>query len=456
MSDPNCILALFQEQHDSRKLNPMIDSTVIKHKTTTKSVLDLKNLYDNGNLNLEPGFQRQSVWTIRDRESLIDSVLRNYPLPAIMLYKRQKDGNLVFDVIDGKQRLESIFMFMGTMRGRFSTRTHLPGAESPESVNWNQLKRKNLQPNVTGYEIPVIEVDGSIGDIINVFVRINSTGKALTGQEKRHARYYNSPFLKAAARLATRFERYFLDNGIFSVGQLTRMKHVEFVCELMLSLVQGDVLNKKTALDRVMDTRSFDGRQLAKASRMVVSTLNRVKLMFPLLKTTRFRQVTDFYSLAVLVGKFEQERLILTDARLNRLAWDILKIFSTRVDEVRELQRKAKGARPDQEIYRDYLLTVSQMTDDVAQRRNREKILRGLLVSLFARKDSQRGFTAEQRRVLWNKVGAPQCVTCSCKLTWEDFTIDHIDPYSKGGLSRLENAALMCRKHNSKKGNRRL
>jgi hypothetical protein len=189
---------------------------------------------------------------------------------------------------------------------------------------------------------------------------------------------------------------------------------------------------------------------------MVVSTLNRVKLMFPLLKTTRFRQVTDFYSLAVLVGKFEQERLILTDARLNRLAWDILKIFSTRVDEVRELQRKAKGARPDQEIYRDYLLTVSQMTDDVAQRRNREKILRGLLGSLFARKDSQRGFTAEQRRVLWNKVGAPQCVTCSCKLTWEDFTIDHIDPYSKGGLSRLENAALMCRKHNSKKGNRRL
>ena len=72
---------------------------------------------------------------------------------------------------------------------------------------------------------------------------------------------------------------------------------------------------------------------------MVVSTLNRVKLMFPLLKTTRFRQVTDFYSLAVLVGKFEQERLILTDARLNRLAWDILKFFSTRVDEVSELSK---------------------------------------------------------------------------------------------------------------------
>jgi hypothetical protein len=54
---------------------------------------------------------------------------------------------------------------------------------------------------------------------------------------------------------------------------------------------------------------------------------------------------------------------------------DLLRMFTTRVDEVRELQRKAKGARPDQELYREYLITVSQMTDDVSQRRKREQIL---------------------------------------------------------------------------------
>lgn len=433
----------------------MVRSNVIPHKTTTKSILDLKNLYAHGHLNLEPGFQRQSVWTERDRAKLIDSILRNYPLPAIVLYKREQDGDLVFDVIDGKQRLESIFMFTGAMRGRFSTRTHLPGADSVESVDWPLLKRKGLQPLVTGYELPVIEVDGEIGDIINVFVRINSTGKALTRQEQRHARYYNSPFLKEAARLANRFQGYFLDNGVFSPGQLSRMKHIELMCELMLSMVQGDVLNKKTALDRVMATTSFDGRQLGKASRMVTATLNRIRRMFPRLKTTRLRQVTDFYSLAVLIGKFDQEGLILTDRRRNSLAWELLQAFTTRVDEVRELPRKAKGARPDQELYRDYLLTVSQMTDDVAQRRKREQILRGILGSLFAKKDSQRGFTSEQRRILWNTAANRVCSTCSCKLTWEDFTIDHINPHSKGGLSQLENAALMCRTHNSKKGNRR-
>ncbi len=428
----------------------------LKHKTTTKSVLDLANLYRNDHLNLEPGFQRQSVWKERDRAKLIESILRNYPLPAIFLYRRNDhSGEVIYDVIDGKQRLESIFMFMGAMRGRFEARAQLSDDAAPERVDWPLLKRRKLQHLIVGYELPVIEVDGDIGDIIDVFVRINSTGKALTRQEQRHAKYYRSPFLMEAARLARRFEPYFVRHGILSAGQISRMKHVELVCELMLSLGQGDVLNKKTALDRVMAAGSYDGRQTQKAVRLVTTTLNRVARMFPHLKTTRLRQQTDFYSLAVLIGKFEVEGMILTDRRRNRLAWDLLQAFATNVDQVRELQRKAKGAGPHQELYREYLLTVSQMTDDVNQRRKREQILRGILGSLFTQKDAQRGFSPEQRRIIWNSSANRTCATCQTKLTWHDFTIDHINPHSKGGQSKLENAALMCRKHNSAKGNRR-
>ena len=79
--------------------------------------------------------------------------------------------------------------------------------------------------------------------------------------------------MKQASRLAGRFENSLRANGTFSVGQLSRMKHVELICELMLSLVQNGVLNKKAALDRVMDAKSFDGRQLKKASRIVTTTL---------------------------------------------------------------------------------------------------------------------------------------------------------------------------------------
>jgi len=427
----------------------------LTHRPETKTVTDILNLYSQDLLNLEPGFQRQSVWTERDRAKLIDSILRNYPLPAVFFYRREDQGKIIYDVIDGKQRIESILMFMGEMRGRYSVKTQLPGHDETEQVDWRLLCRRKLQPLITGYRIPIIEVDGDIGDIIDVFVRINSTGKALTQQEKRHAKYYNSNFLREANRLANRYEQFFLDMGILSNGQISRMKHVELMCELMLSVHQGDVINRKVALDRVMATKSFSDAQTRRAAKLVTSAINRVKRMFPKLRITRLRQVTDFYTLTVLIAKFEGEGLILTDLKRNRLAWDLLSAFSTNVDKVRENQRKAIGIKPDQEIYRDYLLTVSQMSDDVNQRRKRETILHGVISSLFAAKDAKRGFTIEQRRILWNTTAQRKCEWCSRVLSWDDFTIDHIDPHSKGGKSQLDNAALMCRRCNASKGNGR-
>lgn len=428
----------------------------LNHRPENRTVTDIVNLYEDGLLNLEPGFQRQSVWAERDRAKLMDSILRNFPLPMVFFYRGQENGHIYYDVIDGKQRIESILMFMGVMRGRYKVKTQLPGQEEVDEVDWTRLCKKQLQHLVTGYRIPVIEVDGDIGEIIEVFVRINSTGKALTPQEKRHAKYYNSNFLREADRLARRYQSTRVKAKVLSQGQIARMKHVELMCELMLSAHQGDVINRKAALDRVMGASTFTAAQIRKASAQVTTALNRIGKMFPKLHTTRLRQLTDFYTLVVLFIKFGTEGLILTDRRRNLLAWDLLETLSVNVDKVRENQRKAVGSKPEQEIYRDYLLTVSQMSDDLNQRRKREGHLRNILGSLFAKKDSQRGFTAEQRRIIWSTTAQRKCEGCHCALTWQDFTIDHIDPHSKGGRSRLDNAALLCRSCNSSKGNRRL
>ena len=206
------------------------------YNTDQKTIQDITNHYKNGHLNLTPGFQRDSVWRDRDRMKLIDSVLRNYPLPSIFLYRREEKGNIVYDVIDGKQRIESILMFIGVIRGnRFSSWSQLPGREHAEWVDWGTLRKRQLQHKVTGYKLQAIEVEGDPADIIDLFVRINSTGKALTGAEKRHARYYNSDFLRKAGQLARRYEKYFLSNRILNRSQVSRMKHVELVCELMVS-----------------------------------------------------------------------------------------------------------------------------------------------------------------------------------------------------------------------------
>jgi 5-methylcytosine-specific restriction endonuclease McrA len=427
---------------------------IIDHQPRSKTVQDLISLHKGKHLNLEPGFQRQSVWQERDRAKLIDSILRNYPLPAIFLYRRNEDGEIIYDVIDGKQRIESIFKFMGIMRGRFWCKTQIPGNDEVDWIDWRKLCKSRKQHLITGYEIPVIEVNGEIGDIIDLFVRINSTGKALTRQEQRHAKYYNSPFLREADRLAKKYERYFYDMGVLSLAQISRMKHVELICELMLSIQQADAINKKTALDRIMAAGSFDMRHVAKSFRKTVSALNLIRKMFPKLSTTRFAQVTDFYTLTLLISKFEDEGLILSDRRRNKLAWDLLVIFSNKIDEMREKLKNAQNIGSEQELYSQYLLTVIQATDEVNHRRARERLLRGVLQNLFNHKDSQRNFSVEQRRILWNTNATRKC-KCGRLMSWDDFTIDHIEPYSRGGRRQLENAALMCRSCNSAKGKKR-
>ena len=60
-------------------------------------------------------------------------MLRNYPLPAVFFYRREENGQIFYDVIDGKQRVESILMFIGQMRGRYEVKCKSrPGSDEAE------------------------------------------------------------------------------------------------------------------------------------------------------------------------------------------------------------------------------------------------------------------------------------------------------------------------------------
>ncbi|MGI8555041.1 MAG: DUF262 domain-containing protein [Pyrinomonadaceae bacterium] len=67
----------------------------LKFEYGHKTIQDFVGLFERNQLNLEPGFQRDSVWQPNDRRKLIESIFQNYPIPSVFLYKQvNDDGNL--------------------------------------------------------------------------------------------------------------------------------------------------------------------------------------------------------------------------------------------------------------------------------------------------------------------------------------------------------------------------
>lgn len=414
-------------------------------------------MFKGHQINLEPGFQRKSVWTLNDRRRLLQSIVAGYPVPSIFLYRRHHKGRPIYDVIDGKQRLETIFMFMRLGRFRrdgFDVKLDL--GEGFEWYDWPAIRRyyADTEAAIRLYQIQTVEVTGDLSQIIDIFVRINSTGKRLTSGERRHARFFTSRFLQEADRLVGRFRKYLRDQRILSPSQIDRMKGTELFGELLMSLNHGGPINKKTSLDRAIGNDSVNGNTLAKLSREFTRTIRLLRRMFPDLHQTRFRNSAEFYSLFLLVWHMDRERFVLRDRKRNRIAFELLRKLSTGVDELRERLRRASPGRPTQRLYQEYLLSVQGDTDSSANRERRAAILRSLLWTLYDRKDEKRGFTSEQRRIIWNSDDRRLCARCGKPLDWKDFTVDHIVAYARGGRTSLKNAQPMHRGCNSSKGAR--
>lgn len=422
-----------------------------------KAIHEFSSLFQGRRLNLDPGFQRKSVWTTSDRIRLIQSIIKGYPVPSVFLYKRDQKGRIVYDVIDGKQRLETIFMF--TKLGRFRKDWFDARLELENGLNrydWPAIRRyfPHVRADFESYKIPTVEVSGELAQIVDLFVSINSTGKRLTSGEKRHARFYTSRFLKEAERLVGRFHKYLRGQRILSPAQLDRMKGTELFSEILMSIHNGGPINKKTALDRAIGNDSVNGNTLARLSREFTATMNLIKRMFPELRQTRFHNSAEFYTLFLLVWEMRNDNFVVTDRRRNRVAFEMLRKLSTGVDQLREQLKKASIKRPPQRLYSDYLLTVQGDTDSSANRERRREILKGLLFSLYERKDEKRAFSSEQRRIIWNSDDKRACAKCDKPMAWADFSVDHIIAYTKGGKTDLKNAQPMHRACNSSKGAR--
>ncbi|MEO7469412.1 MAG: DUF262 domain-containing protein [Sphingobium limneticum] len=112
-----------------------INATVDKWR-----IYDLAGRAQQNQLDLNPTYQRDFVWSNADSQMLIESILRGIPLPSIILARVSSSQR--FQIVDGKQRVTAILRFMGA---------HPEGRENAKKMkdyeqfdtNFGQFARRN-------------------------------------------------------------------------------------------------------------------------------------------------------------------------------------------------------------------------------------------------------------------------------------------------------------------------
>jgi hypothetical protein len=257
------------------------------------------DLHKRGLLDLDPPYQRRSVWNQSYKDAFIDTILIEYPSPAIFLYEEiSPDGRSMLHVVDGKQRLTSIFDFVA---GRFPI---------SETAQLTQLRGKyfeqlpsDAKTNFWTYEFSVEYLPTNEEALINsIFERINKNTAKLTRQELRHARF-SGLFITAAEQLSEWMGRQLPEKfPRFDSLSRNQMKDVELVASLLLLIEEGVSGYSQDDLDEAFSTRDVVWDDSAASEEKFRRTITFIAelVAFPdgaPLSKTRLRNQADFYSL---------------------------------------------------------------------------------------------------------------------------------------------------------------
>ncbi|HNU96587.1 MAG TPA: DUF262 domain-containing protein [Candidatus Magasanikbacteria bacterium] len=141
-----------------------------------------------GKLDIRPPYQREFIYKDKQRDAVIDTITKEFPL-NVMYWAVREDGN--FEIIDGQQRTISICQYT---KGDFSI----------NGLAFHNLP-KDKQEQILNYNLTVYQCSGTDSEKLDWFRTINIAGEKLTDQELRNAVY--------SGTWVTDAKRYFSKNG---------------------------------------------------------------------------------------------------------------------------------------------------------------------------------------------------------------------------------------------------
>lgn len=214
----------------------------MKTAPTNKKVREIISMVKEGKLIPRPEFQRRLVWTHKDKDHFLDTIIRGYPFPEIYLADGDVDlesGEGTQLLVDGLQRVNSILEYFDASPN-LRLLTLPPYRELQE-----EQKRAFLQYDIAVRDLGSVHRD----EIVEVFRRINATKYSLLDIEVNNA-VYTGELKQYAERLAA--DPFFIENNVFNTQDLKRMGDLRYALTLVITFLRG-YFNRDDAFGELLD-----------------------------------------------------------------------------------------------------------------------------------------------------------------------------------------------------------
>jgi hypothetical protein len=392
------------------------------------TINELWGLYKDNKIDFNAEYQRSSVWKKEKKQKLIDSILRNYSIGLIILRKKGDQ----YEVLDGQQRLRAIFEFM---ENKFSVN----GKFTPEHADkkFEDIEKdRGLYANFIAFKIPYLLVESSDDKkVTEIFLRLQE-GLALNMAEKLNAiigkmrdviielSKYND-VLKSTGIEEFRFAHRLLMAQIFFLEMETRW---DDPTPIFPSQVRLQELTKMYKDYEVSDPPPYVITRIKKTLNFLKETLD----------LSVIRKRSDFITLYLIASYIDRRYVI--DDNFKSVFRNFLHGFLSRVEKVDI--RTPKKEEEDYIRYREARRFISSSL-------RFEIMLKHLLSNATSLKikDNKREFDYGQKLAIYYRASGkcqyPYCQEKRKEVSFDNAHFHHIKPWKDGGLTIVDNGALM-------------
>ncbi len=232
-----------------------------------------------GKLDIRPPYQREFIYNERQREAVIITIQKGFPLNVMYWAKRDENNEIPYEIIDGQQRTISICQYIN--------------GDFPVDMRFFDNLTTDEKEQILSYKLMIYVCSGTDREKLKWFETINIAGEKLTNQELRNAVY--------AGTWVTDAKKYFSKNGCVAYQIANKYMSGTCIRQDYLETVIKWINNNYIEAYMAKHQRDTNANEIWLYFQNVI---NWVKLIFP-----KYRKEMKSVAWGELYNKYRGEKL---------------------------------------------------------------------------------------------------------------------------------------------------